>query len=390
MDQRVVDGSGAFLMPRTMCALFIVLIFGFAGAAEALVPYAHEGVAAIPIDGALVQARAHFNSGVSEQPAGVTVYVRFPLPGGGDGYLTMDLSVVGSGSQAPTRWTYYEKLSASVVSFDAESTEGTVTILDRFETGQETSLHIEFTVTFTEGQVTRRIERGFAVTAPSPAVLRSSGELPEGVVVVDDGSASTFVGAGASYHRGYVDCYGHPDDTVVIIEDDDDYYDDSYYEGQEDFVVADEDSDVSCDGSTDTDDDYYYEDSDEYDSGDSDSEPMCSDDDSDDTDEPGDDSGSDDDWYDSSDESSSDDSSGFDCVGDAEASTRLIPDSPITGPRYLRAGLRGVPPGTQARRLAARVVGVSPMLIALMLLLILRGRQSGTDGPVAGSGPPRA
>lgn len=366
MDVDLSDRGGALLM-RALTPIALALALAFSAVlatapARAFVPYAHEGVCAIPIDGALVQARALFNSEVSSHGQGVTVQVRFPLPGGGDGYLTMDMGLAPIGQKASVTWTYYEKISASIVSFEAQTVDGTVTVLDRFETDAETSLHLEFSVTFTEGEVVRTIDRGFAVTAPSPAVLRTSGELPDGVVVVDDGSATNFVGVGASYDRGSIDCYGHPDDEVIIVEDDDYEYED-YYEGEETFVAGDEESEVSCDGSTDTDDDYYDDESD-YDSGDDDSAPVC---------DGSTDSDTGDDSYDS--DSSSDDSSGFDCTGDTEAALGIRALPRVSGPRYLRAALRGSTKGSISQRLAGRIVALSPMLIALVILLGLRGRQ---------------
>ena len=373
-------------MSRTITR--VVLAFAFAMPLCGFVPYAHEGVAVLPLDDGLTEGRAIFNSEVSTHDPGLVVQVRFPLTGGGEGYLTLDIGLVGHGAIAPARWTYYEKLSPTVTSFDADFINGRVVVVDRYEAGLETSVYLEFSAILRDGPQERRIDRGFAVTTPSPGVLRAHGALPEGVVAMDDGAGTSFVmGGHAAYERGTIDCMGHVEEEVLVIEHDPGYYDEEYYydddyeypadgsTDDEEYVYEDDYSgdDTSCDGSTDDDgaDDGSSDDGSDMDcdsssdsSGDWDNGSSGSSDTDCDSDSSSDSSSS---WDSSSDDSSD---SGFDCVGDSEAAPRLRGVARQRGPRWSPAALRGK--GSGARKAASRLVALSPMILLLLILFVWR------------------
>ena len=301
--------------------------------AFAYVPFAHEGSMILPMDGHVLEGRAIFSTEVSEFGAtGVLIRGVFVLPSGGEGYLTVDLRLSIDGLPAASHFVYYEKLSADLVSFEAHDVDAQVVVIDWFEGEGDTSLHVEIDGVFSDGSNTRTVTAGYAVTAPAPNVLRG-GTLPGGVVVVEDPATPLY--AGGSYDRGHLDCYGHPE-TVVVVDD----YEDEVV------IVYDDDDEERYD------DDYYYDD--DYDSSydnDDDSGPMC------DGDSTNDSSTS------SSSSSSSDNDSGdFDCEGDAEASSgaRRFCNAPTN-----RAAVR-------RQRTARRIIAVSPMLLLMLGLLLLR------------------
>jgi len=298
------------------------------------VPYDHEGAALLPMDDAVVQGRALFNTEVSAFASGVVVQARVPLAGGGHGYLTLDVALGPIGQEAAAEWTYYEKRTASTIDFEAQVVIGQVVIADRFEQGPETSLRLVVDATFEDGANQRVIEGGVLVTAPSPEVLRSHGNLPDGLVVSDGGSATVVVGPGYAYDRGDLDCYGATEE-VVIVEDDEPYYEEEIY--YDDEVVYDDvvDEDMDCSGSTDESSDYDYDDTSTSDcEGDSEVDTSSS-------------------------------SSDFDCVGDASAATGTL--------RAIRAPL----PIKRSELVARRIVRLSPMLLLLLGLLIARERTAG-------------
>ena len=320
--------------------------------ATAFVPFEHDGSAAIPLDDEVVSTRALFSSAASQFQAGVLVRIELPLRGGAEGFLTIDMRLAGAGQSTEAHWTYYEKVSAQTISFEATDINGKVVVVDAFEKGAETSLHIEFSATMTDGFITRTIKTGYAITAPAPSILRTDGGLPPGIVVLDNGSGA--LAAGYSYERGRLDCYGDPDQVVVI----DDYeYDDEIVEEviiieEEEIIVIDEtddyeasyDSDDSLDCGSDTTD---YDD--EY--------TTPTDDDSGSLDCSGDSS--------TTTDTSSDSDSGFDCEGDAEAlvlRTRRFMPAPTDRALARRMGL------------SRRILQLSPMLLVMLCLLVMRER----------------
>ena len=321
-----------------LLALAVTPLLGF-------VPFAHEGMAVMSIDGEHTQGRALFSTDASSRPNGVLLRATFPLKGGAEAYLVIDFDLVKRGKLAPSQWQYYEKVNRDLIGFQATGIVGDVLLVDRFERGGETSLYIELSAELSDGSRTRYLTDSWAVTAPSPSVLRESGSYTQGVVVVDNGSGARHTGySDYDYHHGVLDCYGYPDDTTVgpILSDDVDtvitndevvvIYDDN---GDE---VIDE-TDYTSDGETD--DAYAWPDT-------TDDDVDCSADTEDSYDSTTDDSDSDSDW---------------DCVGDAEA--RVAP----AGVAFVRAPL-----WTRAERdrriLARRIVTASPMLLLLLGLLL--------------------
>ncbi len=326
------------------------------------VPYAHDGTLAVVVDGQVVRARAVFSTEAADRRSEVLVRSVFTLPGGGEATLAMLVPLVAVGTEVSPEFTYYEKSSPSDVVFKAEDSEGRVLLGDRFEYGAETSLYLEFDVVFRQGEVERRLESGWVVTAPSPSILRSAGRLPDGVIVIDDGSGAY---TGRAYDHGSVDCYGYPEEPVLIETQHHDFVVVESKDGPE--VVLDDDDD-GIDG-VDVADDYeiIYDPADNT-SYDTDSDgPSCFTDDDSSTsggDEPaGCGSGSE-----TSSESSesagcgrgSDSDSG--CVGDAEAARQV--GAAASASTSQRAALR-------RPAWARRVLKVSPLLLGFALLLIM-------------------
>ncbi|HIA00511.1 MAG TPA: hypothetical protein EYN06_00965 [Myxococcales bacterium] len=302
------------------------------------VPYNHEGYALLPIDGVVVPARAIFSSSSSAKgPVGVVVRLDFTAPWGGEGYLVMDVMLGPAGSTTNSTWDYYEKLTTNTVSFDAAKVAAQVVIADRFVTANETSLRLVIDATFTDGDKTRVIQHGVIVTAPAPEALRQSGALPPGVVVVDDGSGSVVVDS--YYPHGHLTCIG-PADEVVVYDEDEEYVE--YVD--EDLIIIE---------GVDGDEDYVYEAStgNGYEYADS---PGC-----------GDSSSSSESYendYESSDAGCGGDANSGDgkCVGDAVASTRR---SRPSAPAIAISG---------QQRLARQILGMSPLILTLILLLLWR------------------
>ncbi|MFT5431334.1 MAG: hypothetical protein ACI9OJ_002013, partial [Myxococcota bacterium] len=314
-------------------ALLAVAWFALVG----FVPYEHDGVVVLPTADGTIEARALFSSSASGDDQAVLMRADFALPAGGEGYLTIHIPMVPVGQAAPATWNYYEKTGPQSVSFDAVEASGTVVIRDRFQTSTETSLYIEFDANFIEGSASRVFTGGYAITSPSPAVLRGSGSLPVGVVET--------VGAqrAGTYHRGTIDCTGSPD-TVVPVGGYD-YYVEEVIEEEEIIVVVDDD------GSTDYDDTEYLDDEYEYDYYEDSSGFDCGGDDTTDT---------------TTEDTSND---GPECEGDAEA-------APRTSQNVWRAPLRGRRSGVGA--FANRVVQLAPMLLLLSMLLLLHRPRSST------------
>jgi len=304
----------------------------------AFVPYNHEGYALLPIDGAVVPARAIFSSSSSAKgPVGVVVRLDFTAPWGGEGYLVMDVTLAPPGTTTKSTWDYYEKLSADAVSFDAQKVEAQVVVADRFVTANETSLRLIVDATFTDGDRTRVIQHGVIVTAPAPEALRQSGALPPGYVIVDDGSGSTVVDS--YYPHGHTTCLGPPNEVVVYDEDEEyvEYID-------EEVVIVDGGDDYIYDPTVE--DDYQYADS-----------PGCGDSSS---------SESYENDYESSDQGCGGDANSGDsqCVGDAVASPRIATFSP---PSVVTSNYQ---------RIARQLERLSPLILTLMLLLLWRERGS--------------
>jgi hypothetical protein len=299
------------------------------------VPYEHDGVVVLPTADGTIEARALFSSSASGNDRAVLMRADFSLPTGGEGYLTIHIPMVPVGQAAQATWNYYEKTGPQTVSFDAVEASGTVVIRDRFETSTETSLYIEFDASFAGGDKSRVFTGAYAITSPSPSVLRGSGSLPAGVVET--------VGAqrAGSYHRGTIDCTGSPD-TVVPVGGYD-YYVEEVIEEEEIIVVVDDDGSTDYDDSEYLDDDYeydYYEDSSGFDCG-------------------GDDT---------TDSRTDTSNNGPECEGDAEA-------APRSSQNFWRAPLRGRRGGVSA--FANRVAQLAPMLLLLAVLLLLhRPRRS--------------
>lgn len=315
-------------------------------------PYEHEGSAAVVVDGTVARGRALFSSEAASATNRVLVYTDFRLGGGVEGYLTIDLTLGAAGATVPAVFTYYEKRSANEISFDGGDVTGSVLIGDRFEYGDETSLYLEFNAQFARGAAgTRTLRSGWAVTAPSPSILRDKGLLPNGMVVVDDGSGTY---TGRAYDRGSVDCYGYPTEVVLVESYHDDYYvvDDLTGGSTDDYVIIDpvEGSDPdpvdpgvvyepAADGGYDS-----YSES-----------PSC--DNGNTTDSSDSSSGDAPSCKDSSSSDSSSSSSGSGCTGDAVAASGTH--------RFVRFH-RGPP------LWARRVLQVSPFLLALAALLFAR------------------
>ncbi|MBT9557472.1 MAG: hypothetical protein IV100_15635 [Myxococcales bacterium] len=349
--------------------MMTVLLLGLLGTTSTATPYAHDGTAALPIDGKVVRARALFDSTAADRNGAVLVWMDLVLPSGGEGFLTIELTLAPVGDEAPATFDYYEKTGPGTVSFSPSSASGRVVIGDRFEYGDETSLYIEFDATFSDGKVTRRIDDAWAVTAPSPAILRSQGRLPSGAIVIDDGSGA-FTGRG--YARGTVDCYGYPEETYYVETYHDDYVvEDDPDDGiTDDFIFIEPDDGVDSGGGDDAgglDDglDGVTDDYGDYSAPSGgvntvDDGPACGSEDT--TSSSSNDEGGFPSCSDDSDSSSSSDSSGNSgCSGDAEASTGSS--------RSVRFAFREhrLPP-----LWARRVLALSPLLIALAVLLGVR------------------
>ena len=350
------------------------------------VPYDHEGFAVLPIDGEPAQGRALFSSEVSTHDVGVLVRATLTLADGAQAYVVIDMALGAVGQEVPAKWTYYEKIDAEHVRFEATHIDGHVVIADRYEWQDETSLRLDIDATLIGNGEKRTIINGSVVTAPSPAVLRHQGAVPTGVVVVDDGSGARVARRG--YPRGDLSCAGEAETTVVLSHDDG-YYDQYGYYDEWEYVDDGSTDEVPYpdDGATDlpddgvTDDAPWYDDpapddgyDDSYDdpyadssawdtpaSSSSDATPDCSG--SDTTTESSSTSSESSPGCGSSDSSSSSSSSGggLDCEGDAVAA----------GPAW-RAPQR--PPA--GRLLARRVVTLSPMLLAILIIMALRTRRS--------------
>jgi len=304
------------------------------------VPYEHEGVMVLPLGGDTVEARALFSSSAAGDDAHVLIRADFPLPDRGEGYLTIRMALAPAGHATEATFDYYEKVDAATVTFDAEVSSGTIVVRDRFQSAEENSIYVEFDARFTQGINAREFVGGYALTAPSPAVLRGNGSLPPGVV------AAVGVSAAGAYHRGTMDCFGDTEDTTVVGGYD--YYVEEVIEDEEIIVVIDDDGSTDYDDSTSgsTDYDYDWDDSD-YDYTDDESGFDCG--------------GGDD--TDTTSDSTSDDDDGFECSGDAEA-------APTTFRSWRRAPIRGRSGAAAAT--ARRVLQLSPMLLLVAFLLLLR------------------
>ena len=333
--------------------LFVPTLLGFT-------PYEHEGSAAVVVDGVVVRGRALFSTEAASNSSRVVVYTDFRLPSGTEGYLTLEIPLADIGTYVPADVTYYEKSSSASVTFDGQASAASVMIGDRYSYGDETSLYIEFDLSIQAGGGKQRhLASGWAVTAPSPSILRTQGRLPDGVVVIDDGSGAW---TGRAYDRGSVDCYGYPSETVLV---------ESYHE---DYRIVDDESNGGTDSGidgvvidppdnppvvTDPEDPQIYDPITEGDgySTTSDS-PGCNDRDTttDDTT-----NASDKDYPSCKDSDSGSSSSSKDsgCSGDAEASTG--------GARFTRFH-RGPPIW------ARRVLQLAPLFLGLALLLVTRRR----------------
>jgi len=289
----------------------------------------------------MVHSRVLFSTQAASSTNKVMVRSEFPLPWGGDAFLAVEVALGKSGNVVPAQWIYYEKTSATDVVFDAKQVDGTVLVLDRFETLTETSLQLSISATFVDGDQQRVLKKATFVTAPSPQILRTEGQLPAGMVVADNGTATYVVGPAYHYDRGLMNCTGVADETPVVYDNDysngsEIVYDEEIVVYEDETIVYDDyplepEEDTGCGASEEYEE---YEEYDEYET-------------TDDTD----------DSYDGS----SDD---FDCVGDAEASSKS--GSKKSGPVLVNS----------THRIARRVVRMSPMLLLIVLLLVARERFS--------------
>ena len=313
------------------------------------------------MDGKLAIGGAVFSSETSSHQRGVLIRFVIVLPNGGEGYLTADLRLDGPGAV----WTYYEKVSVGSVSFDPTQITGTIVILDRYETQSQASLKVGFRVHATSGSTVRTLADGVLVTAPSPTILRSSGHLPAGVVVVDDGSGTYL--PSTAYERGEIGCTGS-EGGVVVLSDDAPYGDELVYDdpGTPPVYTSDPpdyEYDPTVDDSPPDDPGCSSKTKDDSSDGGSDSSRSSSSgcgSRSDDSDSKDSDTDS------SSDESTTDDSKSNGCFGSAHAASRL----PIGQQVCAVTGWYGPrrPP-----LLARRLVRLSPLL--LLLLGIWLGRE---------------
>jgi hypothetical protein len=337
----------------------LVVIVTLALLSAGFLPYDHDGYAVLPFTDGVVQGRAVFSSFVANKDGHVVVRMASQLPWGGEGFLAVEIRLGSPGDVVPSSWTYYEKLTANLVAFEAREVDGEVIVADRFETLDETSLRLVLSATFVDGDQTRTLSSGTVVTAPAPEILRSHGQLPPGMVVVDDGSGTFIVGPSYYYDRGALHCTGLADEVVIYEDDEEVYYDAEIYDDEivyeDEIIVYDDDensqtdyggddNETSCNGATD--DDYYSEES----------TSSTYNDDFADCDGSTNDS--------SSTSSSESDNVDMDCVGDAEAAPRI--------------GRQTVAPQRVggSYRLARRIVRLSPMLFLVLFLLVIRERSS--------------
>ncbi len=248
----------------------------FAVDASAYIPFAHEGWGVVEVGGERADTRVVFSSALSatNSSAGILVRATVFLPNGHEGFLTIDMTLAGIGNEAKASWHYYEQVAKNVVSFEAVGIDGKVVVIDRFEAGGETSLELEISATLSDASGTKEIAPSRLVTTPAPWVLRGE-QLPEGVVVMDDGSDAIHFGAGYGVvHEPGIDCTGSTHDEVVIEDDDDDWWDyddsddsdtleiieyedddDSWWEGDDEddgWFSADDDTGIDCSGPDDS------------------------------------------------------------------------------------------------------------------------------------------